>query len=286
MKKIENVLFTTDFSENAQHALPFAVELVRKCGGVLKLLHVYDVPLMAPANKFTSREDTMDSTSDSMESVAHQRLEELAKSITLPPENIQCIVAEGHVVDGIMHTAEHHDIDIIVMGTKGESAEAEFFIGSQTKALIGSSYCPILAIPIECEFKPFDHIVFSTDLEHDETNILNYLIEFAKFFDSEITVLHIDVDESTQKQSMDDLRQLTRAAQYKKVSFNELVERDPVEGIFEFMDEHPANLLAMTRYKRFFFDRLFHRSATAEMISFSNVPMLIMNRREHDQIFF
>ncbi len=44
MVTYKNILFSTDFSENAQAALPFAIDLANKYGATLHLLHVYQDP--------------------------------------------------------------------------------------------------------------------------------------------------------------------------------------------------------------------------------------------------
>ena len=41
MVAYQNILFCTDFSENAQAALPHAIDLTRKYGAVLHIVHVY-----------------------------------------------------------------------------------------------------------------------------------------------------------------------------------------------------------------------------------------------------
>ncbi|MBK6537402.1 MAG: universal stress protein [Ignavibacteria bacterium] len=45
---MKNILFPTDFSQNAENALNYAIEIARKVRGNLILFHAYSVQLIDP----------------------------------------------------------------------------------------------------------------------------------------------------------------------------------------------------------------------------------------------
>ena len=44
MVTYKNILYCTDFSENAKAALPFAIDIAKKYGATLHIVHVYQDP--------------------------------------------------------------------------------------------------------------------------------------------------------------------------------------------------------------------------------------------------
>jgi nucleotide-binding universal stress UspA family protein len=44
MVTYKNILYCTDFSESAKAALPFAIDITKKYGGLLHVVHVYRDP--------------------------------------------------------------------------------------------------------------------------------------------------------------------------------------------------------------------------------------------------
>jgi nucleotide-binding universal stress UspA family protein len=98
-------LFPTDFSEASLHALPYAISYANQFGAQLVLLHV--VHTTAKPKSLLYR-------------ASLQRLEELTLNSTLKvrPEFVVEYCSVGPISKKILETAEHLNVDLIIMGLR------------------------------------------------------------------------------------------------------------------------------------------------------------------------
>lgn len=55
-------------------------------------------------------------------------------------------VAEGDVPDQVIHFAKTHDVDLVVMATRGLSGLNRFLLGSVTERVVRAAPCPVLTL--------------------------------------------------------------------------------------------------------------------------------------------
>ena len=281
---IKNILFATDFSKNAENALPFAIDITRRSKGVLSLLHVFETQPMAPVNIFTSRQETESLAAESMRSAAMARLDKIAED-HLEGIQYRCITEEGAVHEGITKAVLKNEISLLVMGTQGQTAERGLFMGSVTKGIIKNSACPVLAIPEKANFTSISTIVYATDLHRDESHVVDYLIRFAKLYDATVVIMHIDHEESEKQWSLDKLHEIIDATDYGRIAYKEIIAEDVSNGINAYIDERQPDVIAMTRNTHTLFDSISHSSLTKEMLMHTDIPLLAFSRKEFDTIF-
>ena len=78
--------------------------------------------------------------------------------------SFEIILSSENLVDAINRTIKTHNINMVVMGTKGASKAKEIFFGSNTVKVIKKiKNCPILIVPDEFNFVEPKQIAFPTD---------------------------------------------------------------------------------------------------------------------------
>lgn len=134
---LSTVLFATDFSEHANHALPWAIALARQDGASLVLVHVMEGP---PAITYELERD--------MTAAAQQRLDDLVASGAKLEH--QSVVVTGSPADGILHVAEQHRADLIVLGVLHSSqarATARAHLPWATAhQVVAHAKCPVMTV--------------------------------------------------------------------------------------------------------------------------------------------
>jgi nucleotide-binding universal stress UspA family protein len=287
MNTPKNILFTTDFSETSENALPYAIDLIKKGNGKLNLLHVYDVPIMVPADAFTSIAvvDPIADVARDIRSIALTNLKKIIKKNKLENYSHRCFVREGSIHDEILDVIEKNEIDLLVIGTKGEDAEEGFFNDSITKNIIQQTSCPVLAIPELASFGKISKIIYATNLQFDETKIINYIVEFAKLYDATIKILHVDENIDNKKWSIDLLEDLIDKVDYPKISYKELVVKDTIAGINDFVQKQKTDIIVMTTYTTNLFDNIFHDSLTKQMLFSTHIPLLSFHKKKYSTFF-
>jgi nucleotide-binding universal stress UspA family protein len=140
--RLERVLFCTDFSENADFALDYAIALLRP-GAVLYLLHVIPEPDAQFWKTYVYEVDNVDEKAkhdldDKVEAYRHR----LPTGLDFRP----CFRI-GRDSSEILRFAEEEVVDLIVMGRHGSSGLEKVFFGNVTERVARKAKCPVLVVP-------------------------------------------------------------------------------------------------------------------------------------------
>jgi nucleotide-binding universal stress UspA family protein len=139
--EVKNILFPTDFSKSAERALPHALEISRRFGGKVTILHV-----RTPFGDDTSSPEFQFFDQGRYELYVEKKLEEMPEIIDAS-ELVETAMARNiSAASGILEFADDHDTDIVVMGTHGRSALAQFFLGSVAEKVVRHASCPVLTV--------------------------------------------------------------------------------------------------------------------------------------------
>jgi nucleotide-binding universal stress UspA family protein len=154
---ITNILVPVDGSAHAAKAVAFASELAYKLGLAVTLLHVISDPdrLMAEAADAGVPDDLWSSPEpedshdhlDRLGAAANQILDEaerVAREAGLV--EIGRAMEAGETAEQIVDHAKRHNIDLIVMGSRGLSDLESLFLGSVTHKVLQLCDCPCVAV--------------------------------------------------------------------------------------------------------------------------------------------
>jgi nucleotide-binding universal stress UspA family protein len=121
-----NILYATDGSESALAGAAFLAQLPLDKSSKIRLLSV------AP------KEDE-EATSE-----AQRALDEAHLILSDSGARFARYLRLGHAAEEILHEAAEHSTDLIVVGTKGRSAIARFFLGSVAEWVARHAHCSVL----------------------------------------------------------------------------------------------------------------------------------------------
>jgi nucleotide-binding universal stress UspA family protein len=139
------ILVPTDFGPASALALEFARAMTAETGAALHVLHavttIVPVGEMPPAVGADLNTATV--TLD-LEAEARTRLHAM---VTGHGEGgIEVVTTTMGAADAIVSYAADQQIDLIVMGTHGRGAVAQYLLGSVTDRVIRSAPCPVLTV--------------------------------------------------------------------------------------------------------------------------------------------
>lgn len=276
MKKI---LVPVDFEPHALNALEYAKKLAKKIQCTLYVMHVYQTPITAPVNAFTSRDQTMQQISESMFKAAKTRLESLLSGMSYSQIKTASLVVEGDVDKEIFRVSEENDIDLVVMGYKGAQGVDGFLQKDIPKKVIQQSEKSVLVIPESFTFSPIEHVVYALDKDFfsEAEKILNSLMRFCKSQDASCTLLHVNHNKENTL-SFEDIKNLSSLLRgnFEGTEYRSIINEHVLEGINEFLLLHTYQVLAMSTHVHGFWDDLTHHSKTLEMIRSKQVPVLVV----------
>ena len=136
----KTILWATDGSETAGHALPFALELVARDSAKLVVVHVREIVVgrMGGYPVFADEPDLRARLAEQVET-----LRETGIDVAL----VERTCASGHAAKLIAEVAEDYDAGLIVLGTHGHTRLGGALIGSTTQALLHEGTLPVFAVP-------------------------------------------------------------------------------------------------------------------------------------------
>lgn len=142
--EIKNILFTTDFSEGASHALSYAVDMANTYRAKLYLLHVVHDIYMSPGSHIPH--GSVDTMYTELEASAKKALEKLCFSAREGCKDIENYVVRGIPHEEILKFASQKGIDLIIIGTHGRKGLDRVLLGSTAERVVRNSPCPVLTV--------------------------------------------------------------------------------------------------------------------------------------------
>ncbi|MDX2305837.1 MAG: universal stress protein [Microscillaceae bacterium] len=275
MKKI---LVPTDFSSFADNALKVALGFARRTQAEIVLLNV----ILAPSHVTIecSEEGThLGTTSDQgyFEQVIGHLQDTLRDIIQgLDYEKVSYQIRSGNITQAIMAYVENNQIDMIVMGTQGDSNYDALFVGSNAEKVVQLADCPVITIRnVEGEVR-FDDIVFATDLMVSKHQPIDSIKQIQALYDAKLHLVYVNTPGNFQPTF--DLNQKAESFvdAYSIDNYNFYIYCDFVEddGINHFAEEIQADLILVVSHKRRGFARLLAGSIAAGVVTTSNIPVL------------
>lgn len=273
---MQNILVPVDFSSYSESALKAAADLARKKESTLYVLHVINVgePIMGTGS---IRVD--DSELIFFSKLAKSKLHEFLGKDYLQGIKIIDIIELGPTYYSITQNIDKYDIDIIVMGSKGSSGLAEFFIGSNTEKVVRNSKVPVLVIKNKLMDVHFQKIVFVSDFDKENISSFKKAQGFAADFDAEMKLMAINTKtdgfENVQK-IKDVIDEFLTAGDIDMDPDDVIVYRDKKveEGILNGAGSIGADLIAIPTHGRRGLSHFFNGSIAEDVMNHSNIPVI------------
>ncbi|KZE76315.1 universal stress protein [Myroides marinus] len=272
MKKI---LFPTDFSETANNALVYALRMAENQGATLFVLHAYEMPVIsATANPVMVQDVYKSIELSNFENFKDQvpLIREIAKRHNLDHVPMHFILEEGFLNTIMKKRVKEEEIDLVVMGTNGNSGLDKKILGSNTANAIGSLGVPVLSIPHDAIFDGINSIAFTTLFSSQDKTTLETIVKMAKGFDATVKCIHV----SNNKDKVDNAIINSWKENFKNdnVKFYIVENNDVEKAVFDFLDQENIDLLVSVKRNRTFFEKLFTSSMTKKLSYHNYVPVL------------
>lgn len=139
----QHYLVPIDFSENAEHALDYAIELASKVPARLTLLHViHTMPLGV-----TDMEASLPySYLQEMEADVAQAMDTFLQRVQAAKLQGEVTVVHGVPFQEIVEHAKAAHVDLIIMGTHGRTGLQHVLLGSVAEKVVRLAPCSVLVV--------------------------------------------------------------------------------------------------------------------------------------------
>jgi len=142
MAPVKNILVPVDYSETAEHALAYAVELAIGLHARVHVVSAWEMPNIGlPDGLVVATADIVGRIVDAVQ----DHLRELEKKYKARVD-IRTELVQGDPRDAILTAVERIGADLVVMGTHGRRGVARALMGSVAESVVRSCPVPVLTV--------------------------------------------------------------------------------------------------------------------------------------------
>ncbi len=140
---MKRILVTTDGSPSSTEAVAFGVELAAEHATELVFVHVVPMVDIVPAAGLGGYGGAFQHELSEHDNVL---LEDAAAVASEHGIVSKTAMLRGKTVDEIVAYADSHDVDLIVVGSRGHGGVASALLGSVSRGVLGESKRPVLIV--------------------------------------------------------------------------------------------------------------------------------------------
>ena len=139
----KKILCPVDFSQFTQDVIDCALDLAKKYGAELHVMHVVpNMTYFTPYESFLTPENLVVIEKNIQDEV-ERKFTKLLKNDTVPTKRV---IRTGVPFVEIIDYARGESIDLIVMGTHGHSTIEHILIGNVAEKVVRKSPCPVMTV--------------------------------------------------------------------------------------------------------------------------------------------
>jgi len=181
--KLDNILVATDFSPASEIATRFGIEIARRHGSKLLMVHVAGSQ---------SEKPLMDAwragQSEIMDHFIAGRLTGIEHELLVKPGDVWGVLSE---------LIAERTIDLVVVGTRGRTGVWKFIMGSVAERIFRLAPCPVLIVGPSSSQDPKSgppRILVPTGFAQQSLYAVRYAVWLAEQLGSALAVLHVVTD--------------------------------------------------------------------------------------------
>ncbi|MCB9224757.1 MAG: universal stress protein [Crocinitomicaceae bacterium] len=270
-KQIKKILIPTDYSTNARRATNFGLELAKKLQAEVLLFHSYHFPL-------TSSEDMVYVAQ--MKEGEVQKLEDERKVLEnkFGGVKIEVEVEYGSAVDLIQSISQREAIDLIIMGTKGETNGVDAVLGSVASNVINNVKSSVLVIPEETREFKIEEIVLATDFHQLKGDHffgpLLYILDKTGAAVSIVNVKpNISFEDVPSKQEIS----IGNVFSDYKYSHHFLEGENIEEALFDYAHLNESDMIVILTKHYTLWEKIWHKSMAKKLALHTTIPLFIIH---------
>lgn len=271
---MKNILLLTDFSENSDNAITYALEFFKEETCHFYVMHVHkmgtyttdDLVLASEGNIYDS---IIRAPKDKLEAIVNQLKEEHKGDSVF-----DLIVEYNNFTDAINQAVVSKQIDVIVLGSNGKTGAREVIFGSNTINVIRKVKCQTLVVPENYNHKPVKNVLLALEPK-DNLNepVLSQLNAFIQHYNFNLNVLRIKPHKEESEYAFYDQSNLGDIP-HQYFTINDVPLHHAINSFIQLKDIDMSVLFVK---KESFFERFFLGSAKSKVSHSLHKPLLVFH---------
>lgn len=143
MAAFQKILVPVDFSETSNFALDYAIEMAKKLGASVTVMHTFELPI------YSFPDGALVASAEVASSIVNGSTQGLAATVAERKRSgvpLESALRQGRADQEIVAFAKVCGADIIVMGTHGRHGLTRALLGSVAEKVVRTAPCPVLTV--------------------------------------------------------------------------------------------------------------------------------------------
>jgi nucleotide-binding universal stress UspA family protein len=278
MKKIKNIIVSTDFSVTSRQAYRYAKALANELNASLTIIHVKESLVMVSDDMNTpfAIEDERELVKDIEILMKEENLSDRNKTGN---QHVSINVFEGDVVDILTQLSKNGKTDLIVMGTTGLSDVLDKIFGSTSIKVSNKAHCPVILVPRDAKWQPIKHIMFASNFDSITPIVIDKITDFALDFAADIDFLNVKNFDPPVEAKQKEIDWDKLIINNKNLSFlkHTIYGNDTVKQLKKYSEDKDIDLIAFASKHRNFWQNLIHKSITENLALSATIPIMVIH---------
>ena len=181
------------------------------------------------------------------------------------------------LVDEADKIVDEENIDIIVMGTRGNTNNKKLTFGSHTLQVLRYVQSPVLAIPEHYAGIQPRHILFPTNyLIPYKRRELKLLCELAAPYRATIDMLYVSDNDNLSMRQQNNQSFVRDELCKNEINFKTVKDSSITDAICNYIDKNNVDMLVMVNTRHSFFENIFFKSKLDEITLRIDIPFLAL----------
>jgi nucleotide-binding universal stress UspA family protein len=265
---VKKILVPCDFSEQAINAFRFALSMEVESKTEIHLLHVIDLPVLYDTVLMPALSFEQENFQDLKEN-AEQKCEQIVHKYPADSK-VKSKVAFGPVYRMIVEYIAQHEIDLVVMGTRGVTGIREIFIGSNTEKVVRASHVPVIAVKNYVKPGGIKDIVFPNTVVSDSQEDLVMKVKALQHsLHATLHIVWINTPLNFKKdtETREQLERFAKRYMLRDYTINVFNDMEEEAGIINFTHLIDADLIALGTHGRKGIARIINGSIAEDLVN-------------------
>lgn len=277
-----NILLPTDFSKNSWYAINYALKLYNNDPCNFYILNVFSATgnILDSFLNMEPGSELYETAKANSEEGLSKVLDQLAfRENSNPKHHFEVISTFNNIVEAIKIEVEKKDIDMIVMGTKGQTGSRQTAFGSTAIYVMEKvRNCPVIVVPDSAKLDLPKEIVFPTSYKtHYKRRELSNLIDIAKKCQSTIAILHVCEENELNQNQEEHKQMLSEIFSEVKHKFHDLSNHAVEPAVNMFVESRESDMVAFINKKHALFGSIFTNPMVKGITFHCKVPILVLH---------
>lgn len=268
---MKNILVPTDFSDCANAASDFAIQLAKKNEADVHFLHL----IHTPVDWVKLQKEKEELYPETQHAIGHARgeLNKWVKKAADNGVNAQQSLVFNIESDEILQQISAQNHDFVVMGSHGAKGLKERFIGSNAQFVLRKAEVPVFIVK-EAIDRPIRNLLFLSDFKDISDGCFQVLSKFANRLGAHVDLLMVNTpNHSITKEIAQKMNELSGDYLANGNYDNQIIAAPSIEeGMNYFIKTNPVDLVAIGTHGKTGFQQLFSPSIAERIANHTPLP--------------